>query len=336
MVVSRTIKECIDKLVQDPTQTYFRDLPENDVTRQHVVTDTVLLIIGSWTLMQSYFRPQRGEDHRILLAYRLKTASKHFHHKSSLEETVPGLLHGSGLLPEAGEGVHMTQSMNFTPNTRDHLGASSAFPLHPSLGSVESLESAAVTLNAFKLVQLGAVRIVWTSNLSRHMLLSSHAKRYYLELFAMPGALQGGPDTVLKKAGIGSDVMDEICQSYANLFNPKTPNVWHKYIGRSFGIRMWCWCLCCSSERLRSQQLKKLKSNPWLVDSKFRYRSEIQFDPALERLMAIKATTWDQTEFRNFWPRIIALDAHLSEARPWSFWVIFRDRRDSVQFWTFL
>ncbi|KAH6961933.1 hypothetical protein BKA56DRAFT_598114 [Ilyonectria sp. MPI-CAGE-AT-0026] len=335
-----TIKQCIDGLVDDLTQPYFRHLLPDDGTRRRVVVDTVLLILGSWTLMQSYFIPQRGEPRRILLAYCWNN-DKEYLETSGLEETLTGLLTKSGLLPNPSENVnpeHISKGSLIMKVTGDESALSSSrSALHPSLGSVESLEIAATTLNAFKLGNLGAVRILWTNNLSRHMLLSNHAKKFYLELFAIPSALQDGPDSALKYTGISSDLMDEICQSYANLFNPKVSRRSHTYLGRLFGAKFWCWCLPCSSRRLMNNQLRKLKSNsPVPGDIKLTDSTRPKFDPALKDLMSKNARGWDQTEFEYLWPRIVILDAHLSGSKPWSFWVIFRDRRDSVQFWTFL
>lgn len=335
-----TIKQCIDDLVNDSMQPYFHDVPPGDQTRRHVVTDAVLLILGTWVLMQKYFIPQRGEPRRILLAY-CWSDKKEYSEILSLEDTLPDFLRKSGLLPNPNEIVTLQKNRKICINGKGKGSKSaisgSSYALHPSLSSVESLEIAATTLNAFKLANLGAVRILWTNNLSRHLLLSYHAKKFYLELFAIPSALQGGPDIVLNHIGIASDLIDEICQSYANLFNPKRPNRWHTYLGTPLGISFWCWCLSCSSKRLKNEQLRKLKStSPVPGDIKFTDSTRPKYDPALSDLISKTAKDWDQREFENLWPRIVALDTHLSGSKPWSFWVIFRDRRDSVQFWTFL
>lgn len=284
--------------------------------------------------MQSYFIPRRGEPRRILLAY-CWNDNKEYSETLGLEETLPSLLRRSGLLPSSNERVN--SELHRKAKSSESAISSSRFALHPSLGSVESLEIAATTLNAFQLATLGAIRILWTNNLSRHMLLSNHTKKFYLELFVIPSALQGGSNMVLNHAGIDFDLMDEVCQSYANLFNPKRPSRWHRYLGTPLGMRFWCWCLSCSSRRLMNNELKKLKStSPVPKDIKLTDSTRPRYDPALKDLMSKKAKGWDQTEFENLWPRIVALDAHLSGSKPWSFWIIFRDRRDSVQFWTFL
>jgi hypothetical protein len=274
--------------------------------------------------MHSYFVPQRGDARHVLAAYSCVTR------KDPLNTTLTELVLKSNLLPNPAEVAAAISG-------KECISPCSQFSLHPAVGSVESLDIPTLSLNASKLANLGAVRILWTHNLSRHMILSNHAKMYYLELFALPSALQGGPDAVLHSAGISSDLMDEICQSYANLFNPiKTP-VWHRRLLKYVAGDFWCWCLYCSSQRLRRSQLKYLKSMHRAPKmSRHLNTTRIVFDISLQELMDHRATGWDQTEFRNLWPRIQALDAHLAASKPWNFWVIFRDRRDSVQFWTFL
>jgi hypothetical protein len=44
---------------------------------------------------------------------------------------------------------------------------------------------------------------------------------------------------------------------------------------------------------------------------------------------------WVQDLFPCLWPRIVVLEEHLHMAKPWSIWILFRDRRDTLQFWTF-
>lgn len=282
--------------------------------------------------MQSYFVSLRGDSRRILLAY-CSNNKRDFSDSLSLGETPSELIRKSGLLPSSLETVGAKEGKG------DGTKTTPQFALHPSLGIVESLEIATTALNAFKLSNLGAVRILWTNNISRHMLLSIHAQKWYLELFALPSAL-GGRGGFLQSAGISKELMCEIESSYANLFNPRKPSSLHRSFGLICGLKYWCWCLSCSSTRLMNQQIKMLKrrapsaSGPRearLVDS-----ARPKYDPALKELMKGKASWWNQSEFKELWPRIVALDAHLSVSKPWSFWVIFRDRRDSVQFWTFL
>jgi hypothetical protein len=332
-----TIKHYIDKLVTDPTQAYFQHEPLGDDMRATIITDTVLLILGSWTMMKIYFISEHGEQRRILLAYSWN-AGREYSEDLALGERLPDLMRKSGLLPSPVETVTFGQSKkSFGHNNNTSTAttkASSSVSLHPSL---ESLEITAASLNVFKLAHLGAVRILWTGNLSRHMLLSDYAGQIYLELFAIPSALQSGPAVVLSQAGVSKDLMDEVCQSYSNLFNPTRPSYWHKNLGTLAGAHLWCWCLSCSSWRLRNREWKKLQSTSVIpLRSKLVDASQPKYDPELKELASEPARGWDHREFENLWPRIVALEVHLLECKPWNFWVIFRDRRDSVQFWTFL
>lgn len=61
------------------------------------------------------------------------------------------------------------------------------------------------------------------------------------------------------------------------------------------------------------------------------------FDPLLGELMTRPSMKdWTPEDFPHLWMRIVRLEQHLQTARPWSIWVLFRDKRDTVQFWTFL
>lgn len=86
-------------------------------------------------------------------------------------------------------------------------------------------------LNATNLLTYSHVEIAWTQNISRHMLLSKRAESYYLEIFALPCALQGGADHFLSSIGISTDLVDEIECSYAALFNPSSESGLHKTLG---------------------------------------------------------------------------------------------------------
>jgi len=55
----------------------------------------------------------------------------------------------------------------------------------------------------------------------------------------------------------------------------------------------------------------------------------------MEQSTSQRLLNWIPDYFQVLWPRIIELEKHLQAARPWRFWVLFRDRRDTLQFWTF-
>lgn len=288
--------------------------------------------------MQSYFVPPRGNNRRVLLAYCLSNG-KDYSETLPLNENLSDLLGKSGLLRGIPENrvVRKDEPSEHTSSRESSNRATLPFSLHSSLDSVESLSIKASKLNAFKLSTFAAVQILWTNNISRHLLLSKHTQKYYLELFVLPCALQGGAQSVLQDIGVPGDLIDEIQESYANLFNPGHPSFLHRHAGTFICLRLWCWCLHCSSRRLRDREIRKLKAKTH-GGKKSPSRELIRpaYDPVLKSLMERDPSDWDQLEFNYLWPRIVALESHLQEARPWSFWVIFRDRRDTVQYWTFL
>lgn len=305
--------------------------------------DTVLLILGTWLLSQSYFVPARQDQRRIVYAYCL-IMNETYSESKAFEQPVRTLVSKSGLLPSPGEGSRASGG-NCGSDGDDVSSVqlvevaeiSESFPLHSYANMVESLSIDSKRLNATNLSTYSRVEITWTQNLSRHMLLSRRAESYYLEIFALPCALQGGADHVLSLMGISTDLIDEIECSYATLFNPCSESRLHKVLSWLVGLHQWCWCLYCAGRRFRKRTLKILKNTKHR-----RRRSSLDagyrtiYDDQIRVLMERNASEWNQTEFSNLWPRILALNTHLQKARPWNFWVLFRDRRDTVQYWTFL
>jgi hypothetical protein len=217
--------------------------------------------------------------------------------------------------------------------------------LHTRIDSLESLSIKRSTLNAYTLSSLGGVQIYWTLNLSRHLLLSRFAGQHVLEVFALPCVLAGGAKS-LKAAGIPAPLMHEIQESYCILFNPTgTLSSHRRLFGDVLGLRWCCWCFSCSALRLRARQLKALKRKTVATATKRNRVStrdtdrgaKSEYDPLLEELMTNPdPEDWSYELFPHLWPRIVALEEHLVGAKPWSIWVLFRDRRDTLQFWTFL
>jgi len=148
-----------------------------------------------------------------------------------------------------------------------------------------------------------------------------------LEVFALPCALNG---KALFKAGIPPTLVHEIQTSYSILFDPYGGLAWHARWGKVVGLPWWCWCRSCSVHRLKVSEMEILKAQKGAQRRK-------EFDPLIMKLMTNhEPENWDQELFVHLWPRIIALDEHLQSAKPWNFWVLFRDRKDTLQFWTFL
>ncbi|EAT82472.2 hypothetical protein SNOG_10137 [Parastagonospora nodorum SN15] len=287
-----SIQGLLDDLATSPSQ-YFSDTQARTRSRRDDVEDTVMYIIGIWTMLLSSFvhLPVAGGARKITLAYTIRAQEK-----------------GST------------------------LGNS------PYEGGVSSLVTGSATrLNAYTLRVFGAVDIVWTHNLSRHMLLCKRNGQYVLEVFALPCALSA--TTLTSSAvGISAEYAQEITESYSMLFNawPDTPR--HATISSAFVARRFCWCWSCSAHRYRHQLIstyQKLsdKRTPGAKRSKNAHASE--FDPLLVELMKNEPSDWTPDLFPSLWPRIMILEEHLQSAKPWNIWILFRDRRDTLQFWTF-
>lgn len=331
-----SVQSYIDSLVNHSQHSYFQDTPPASKVRKIAVEDAVLLILGSWTLMRTYFIPLHGRPRHIF-----HMASNCQSGIEPMQQSLFNLIGASGLIPNSREALPSIESVTQPDVELDDMSSlSPSFANHSSAGLIESLSIEARDLNLSKLMTLARVRLIWTDNLSRHLLLSRRGQKKYLELFALPCALHRGSLNVFGTIGISADLLDEIESSYANLFNPIVPNRIHKYVENFVGLRLWCWCLGCSSQRLKSRELRMLKSQVSRVgrrNDRFRHSQlQLPYDPMLDTLAGREATWWDQTEFENLWPRILALEKCLQEARPWSFWVLLRDKRDTVQYWTFL
>ncbi len=355
---SRSIQQYIDDLVASPDHYYFPDTLPGSPSRATSVTENVLLILGTWLLMQSYFVPMRRDQRCIILAFCL-SHKKPYSEPEGLAISPAHLVSQGGLLPSADEVVRSGSGSDSRSSSgpgvcasthvsgEDNQPAHTPFQLHSSIGLLESLSVSPRRLNAVKLASLGRVEFIWTANISRHLLLSRRGERHCLELFALPCALQTGAENVNPFVKIGilsAELVDEIDASYATLFRPVKASRMHRVLARLLGLQHWCWCLDCASYRLRRQILAPLKMSGEKYKRGLVWHHTVtgtrqfKFDARLGMLMQRDASQWqwDRTEFRELWPRILALDAHLEQTKPWSFWVIFRDRRDTVQYWTFL
>lgn len=335
-----SIQSYLKSLIRSQDHYYFKETSANSSARGSGVNETVLLILGTWLLSQQYFVPAHLDQRRIVYAY-CRSTDQAYSESKAFEQSVSTLISKSGLLPNPGEGRKAsdddTDDDVSSFQVVDDAEISESFPLHSHATLLESLSIDSKRLNATNLSTYSHVEIAWTQNISRHMLLSKRAESYYLEIFALPCALQGGADHVLSQMGISTDLIDEIECSYAALFNPSSESKLHKLLAWVVGLRYWCWCLHCTGRRFRKRTLETLKKTKHrrrgnFLDNGYR----VIYDDQIQVLMERNASQWNQTEFSNLWPRILVLDAHLQRARPWNFWVLFRDRRDTVQYWTFL
>ncbi|KAK8029915.1 hypothetical protein PG993_011206 [Apiospora rasikravindrae] len=318
---------------------YFHDTSPGSAERQTSVEDTILIIIGVWTLMRPYFVPVQGHQKRVVLSFCLKSGTPYSEVKA-FEQSPSELIRSCGLLPNADESAVLPETAQSSiPCAADQPSitrtADFSFGLHAGL--IESHSIPTKILNASRLSSLAGVRIIWTDNLSRHLLLSKTGQRHYLELFGLPCALQGRPPESLHKAGITPALVYEVQSTYANLFNPVRVSSVHGTLTAYTGLRYCCWCVGCASWRFRTHEIKRLLQDPYKKKPGAPgWSAQLPYDPELESLMRQEATSWNQAEFPDLWPRILALDHHLQAARPWNFWILFRDSRDTIQYWTFL
>ncbi|KAI1861069.1 hypothetical protein JX265_009688 [Neoarthrinium moseri] len=325
-----SVQECIDHFI-DSDHEYFKDgLPAGQV-RTRTVTSSILIVLGSWTLMPRYFTPlPRGDQHRHIVSAYCKSRNINYDEIIAFKLPLPRLMEESCLLPNPSESGPLVRPF-IAPASHEVQ----EFELH-RMDEIESLSIDARDLNLYKLVALGGVRIKWTDDICRHLLLVNQGGLTYLEIFAIPCAIHGGAEYVLEKGGIPAELAQDIKASYANLFNPVRLSRIHRIMKPILAMGYWCWCLSCSSRRLKTREFRKLQANHNDSSSPRNRASTPPYDPLLSILAEAKAVPWDPTEFPNLWPRLLSLHEHMNRSRPWNFWVLFRDNRDTLQYWTFL
>lgn len=371
-----SIRALLETLIGSDAEELFTDTKAGSTMRREDVEDTVMYILGAWSVMLSSFVMLPNRVRKVTTAYNIR-AGPDDKKVEAFEVNLAGLIGGSCLLPapRTGQPSHdaaveddvvktamklvalLSQAKGPPPSgslisripssnsllrsptidmTASHI---SNFSLD-AMDSLESLSIKATRLNAFTLSVLGAVQISWTHNLSRHMLLSRHGGQYVLEVFALPCAFNAATLTS-DAVGIPSELAQEIQESYCILFNPWPDKPMHVALGRFLGIRRFCWCWSCSAYRYRHSVISKYRKSFDMGSRKAkRNRSGDQrseYDPLLVELMNnTESSDWTQDLFPSLWSRIIVLEEHLQSAKPWSIWILFRDRRDTLQFWTFL
>jgi hypothetical protein len=370
-----TIRVLLDALVGSDNEEVFADTKAGSAVRREDVEDTVMYILGAWVGMLGSFVGLPNGGRKVVVMYGMR-AQAEGSKTEAYDHSLAGLVRGSGLLPAPGNaklvrsaepedeivrtamklvallsqasGTNgMSNSMASTPSSLMLLGHSDSTAIGSTtadaleaMDSLESLSIKATRLNAFTLNVLGAVQISWTHNISRHMLLSRHGGRHTLELFALPCAFNASSLTS-EAVGIPSELAQEIQESYCILFNAWPDQSLHVGYGRYIGIRKFCWCWSCSAHRYRSQVIANYRKEFHHASSKRMKRNRRgdrlgEYDPLLVELMDNESSDWTQDLFPCLWSRITVLEEHLLSAKPWSIWILFRDRRDTLQFWTFL
>ena len=371
---SQSIRALLDALVGSDDEDMFAQTKAGGTMRREEVEDTIMYIMGAWSMLLRSFVGLPNGVRKVTTAYDIRAQAADTEIEA-YDQSLAGLIRGSGLIPAPGNtqlagsmepedeivrtamrlaallsqangtsGVGIATS---TPSSSMLLGhyrmkGTSSDAMSDALEAIDSLESLSIKatrLNAFTLNVLGAVQISWTHNVSRHLLLSKHGGRHILELFALPCAFNA--TTLTSEAiGISSELAQEIQESYCILFNAWPDQSLHIKYGRYVGLRRFCWCWSCSAHQYRNQVLAKYRRecHTKCRRTKRSRRSDTlsEYDPLLVELMDNESSDWTQDLFPCLWPRIMVLEEHLLSAKPWSIWILFRDRRDTLQFWTFL
>jgi hypothetical protein len=355
---SRTIQALLDGLENNGFRGVFTSTDDGSPDRKDSVEDHVMCILGRWTMMLEHFQ-LRSDTRKVIAEYSRHTSNSTA--TAAYTESLSGLIEGSEmLLPNRShiqlhyEGIQdeaVQTALSLVRLLSDLNGAklgasrgggslhSSGFltPSAPRLQDstfdnyLESQSVKSIDLNAFTLSADAAVSIIWTFDLSRHMVLSKRDGRHLVEIFAMP-CMFSADHCTSDVMGISSELAQEIKWSYAMLFN-----AWYKLphfarFGQIFGLRKVCWCWSCSAFRFQRDEIVDYE-NWWKNEGNLPSTA----DPELSKLIKTKPLPdWNQSSFPNLWPRIQLLQQHQRTTRPWSIWMLFRDRRDTLQYWTFL
>jgi hypothetical protein len=363
---SDTIQELFDDLENHGFLSVFMATDPASKERKADVEDHVMNILGRWTMLLHHFREQRG-TRPVVAAYRRNmkqgatnapftenlsalvgrsrivtpdgnlTQSHHLGIQDEVIETAISLVRLLSSLNSTDLNASGDSSISQGPNP--HTLCSSSMYASQADIDIERLSIRSEDLNAFTLSADAAVVVRWTFDLSRHMLLTTIDGQHTLEVFAMPCMFTATPHTS-DVLGISNDLATEIQYSYAILFNAWHGKSPHGRLGRFFGFRKVCWCWSCSAFRYRRKMVKDHRT--WCDDKQRASKNkegvwQSVSDPKLATLMQSEPMSeWDQGLFPQLWPRIAVLQKHQLTTRPWSIWMLFRDRRDTLQYWTFL
>lgn len=363
---SDLIQDLLQNLAKDGYLQIFKDTASDPEKRRTEVEDHVMGILGRWTMLLSHFQPRSGLR-PLLTAYQKHSGQSN--HVSAYTQNLASLVQGSRVLG-SGENpplshlahiqseivktaislVNLVSGFNSSTNNAaaNHGSIQGSSAMSNSFGTynptydmdLESLNIDSRKLNAFILYTDAAVDISWTKNLSKHMILTpSNGRRHMLKVFAMPCIFES-THGMAQTIGLPSKLANEIKCSYAMLFNAWSKDPRHVRRLRFFGIRKICWCWSCSAFRYRISMLRAYEK--WCNDKQrksetFNGETLSLIDGSIAKL-AIKEPLdeWNKSMFPHLWSRIAQVHQHQLTTKPWSIWMLFRDRRDTLQYWTFL
>lgn len=315
------------------------------------IADEVFCMLGSWLSMESYFRENTQIKRPIERT--IDDATKNW--KPAIECSLDELLYRCPAVPcvrrsnvrkpwqsssaqDTAGGTKTNDSSDTEAQIRQIPGGLDEFlprgDFDPSLDLEETSVIAASELNLYTLKTFAAVDVHWTTNLARHLLLSKNHGRSTVEVFSLASALSSAfPEAM------SDSLVREVKASYVGLFRidlnvggcntiSKTTQVHdpsilspHRSIAERMILRsLWCWCRECSYCRASCHAFSLLQRE--------RRDQAIWFyvEPSSQR-------NWKPETFPSLWPRIMALREYQNRARPWNLRSLFRDRRDTPNWW---
>jgi hypothetical protein len=362
---SNIIQDLLRDLEKNGYLRIFTDTASDPTKRKVEVEDHVMGILGRWTMLLDQFQPPSGMR-PLVTAYQKQAPNTT--PASTYGQTLSSLIQKSGILTSYGyfalshpanmqsqviktaiSLVKLLSDLNSDTNNaaassstlQGNSTMSSSFASYVPLIDMD-LERSSISsksLNAYVLSTNAAVDISWTWDLSRHMILTPANGRHMLEVFAMP-CIFNATHCTAQTIGLPPNLAAEIKYSYAMLLNawPRPPR--HAQRLQFFGIRKICQCWSCAAFRYRNSMLKEYKQ--WCNDNQrasktTRGESLSLIDASIATLVKSQPLRdWDPAMFPQLWSRIERLHQHQLTAKPWSIWMLFRDRRDTLQYWTFL
>lgn len=86
-----SIQEYLNSLIKHQDHYYFKDTTADSSARGSGVNETVLLILGTWLLSQSYFVPTHQDQRRIVYAY-CRSTDQAYSESKAFEQSVGTLM----------------------------------------------------------------------------------------------------------------------------------------------------------------------------------------------------------------------------------------------------
>ncbi|OCK73198.1 hypothetical protein K432DRAFT_430714 [Lepidopterella palustris CBS 459.81] len=279
----------------------------------------VLAFIGVWQSVYHSFQPLAQGFTPVEIAYcvahrrRKMSLQRQLALKEAFNETPADLLSKSKILPGP-------KQLDVTKRITDPFDV---------LGPLEAASVSCKSLNMYTLCSFAGVKIHWTTNLSRHLLLSKRDGKDILEIYSLPSMFKSSTPAMI---GLGNmELALEVRLSYASLFNPYQPK--HRgVLSRMLQRKKWCWCRHCMLARMRDVELKGLKHDRGHAEQLMLPT----YDETIQTLMAAHAVDWEIGSYNYLWTRVEALEKFLRCSKPWGFRVLFRDNRNTAQYWTFV